>query len=61
MAYLLKTITVEPEKQPSLGNGYVTRSSVLTWKRCFPYGPCRGYITRASCHYERVLRWQLEK
>jgi hypothetical protein len=30
MAYLLKARTVEPEKQPLLGNGYVTRNNGLT-------------------------------
>jgi hypothetical protein len=27
----------------------------------FSVCPCRGYITRTSCHYERVLRRQLEE
>jgi hypothetical protein len=31
------------------------------WERCFLCGPCRGYITRRSCDYERVLRWHLEE
>jgi hypothetical protein len=31
------------------------------WERCFLCGPCRGYITRSSCDYDRVLRRQLEE
>jgi hypothetical protein len=30
VAYLLKATTVEPEKQPLLGNGYVTRNDGVT-------------------------------
>jgi hypothetical protein len=30
VAYLLKARTVEPEKQPLLGNGCITRSSGVT-------------------------------
>jgi hypothetical protein len=56
VAYLLKARNVEPEKQPWLSNGYVTRKQWSNcWKRCFLCSSWRG------CHYEVVLRWQLEE
>jgi hypothetical protein len=40
VAYLLKARTVEPEKQPLLGNGCVTRNNKLL-EAMFLCGPCR--------------------
>jgi hypothetical protein len=46
MAHLLKARTVEPEKQPLLGNGCVIQQWTKCWKRCFLCSLCQGYITR---------------
>jgi hypothetical protein len=52
--------------QPLLGSSsgdtfFRQRENAQWWKRCFLCGPCRGYITRISYHYERVLRRQWEE
>jgi hypothetical protein len=52
---------VEPEKQPLLGNDCVTRNNGVMLEATFSVRPCRGYITKASCHYGTVLRRQLEQ
>jgi hypothetical protein len=52
VAYLLKARTVEPEKQPLLGNGCVTHNNGVTAGSSFLCGPCRDYIMRTQCHYE---------
>jgi hypothetical protein len=61
VAYLLKVRTVKPEKHKLLDNGCYTQQWSSWWKECCLCGSCRGYITGANCHYERVLRQQLEE
>jgi hypothetical protein len=55
VAYLLKARKVEAEKQPLLCNGCVTHNNEDLFKLCFLWCPCRGNITRPSCHYGGVL------
>lgn len=76
MTYLPKAGIAELEIQSVIGNGCITRNSGVTVRRDVFYtvhednvgrgvfflpGPCRGYITKISCHQKRALRQQLEK
>jgi hypothetical protein len=61
VAYLLKARTVEPMKQPLLGNGLRTRFKGVTVGSGFLYSPYRSYTTRTCCHYGGVLGRQLEE
>jgi hypothetical protein len=45
----------------SLCGSYMTQQKKNCWERCYLCGPCRGYLTRNSCDYKRVLRWQFEE
>jgi hypothetical protein len=38
-----------------------TQQQKKCWTRCSLCGAYRGYIRRASCHWKRVLRRQLEE
>jgi hypothetical protein len=42
-------------------DSYVMQQQKDCWDRYFLCGPCWGYITRRSCNYEKVLRWQWEE
>jgi hypothetical protein len=48
VAYLLKARTVEPEKQPLLGNAH-TQQRNCHEELCFLRGPCRGVILKTTC------------
>jgi hypothetical protein len=37
-------------------DSYVLLQYKICWERCFLCGKCRGYITRSSCDYEKVLK-----
>jgi hypothetical protein len=51
VANLPKARTVEPDKQPFLGNGCVTRNNGITvGSGDFLCDPCQGYIVSTSCH-----------
>jgi hypothetical protein len=56
VAYLLKARTVQPEKQPLLGNGCVTRNNGMTVATVFSVRYVRSCMTRTSCQYRGVLR-----
>jgi hypothetical protein len=55
-----------PVQQLLLGNRSADtfprqRGNTQKWKGCFLCGPCRGYITRTSCHYKISLKRQSEE
>jgi hypothetical protein len=59
---MLKARTVEPEEQPLLGNSCVTHNNGITVESSVFCVVCvKANITKTSCHYGRVLRWQSEK
>jgi hypothetical protein len=61
VACLLKAAETVVARQWLSGRRVMAATAEDCWKRCFLCGPCRGYITRTGCHYERVSRRQLEE
>jgi hypothetical protein len=60
VAYLLKARTVESEKQPLLGNGFVTHNGVTVGRAVF-CAVCVGGVYRGPAVITTVLGRQLEE
>jgi hypothetical protein len=57
----LKGRIVKPAETAVASRHVMTATDAHATIQCFLCVPCRGYIARTNCHYERVLTRNLEE